>query len=224
MIKVDFHLHTEYSMDSLSPIGELYDRARELGLGKLVITDHNTIAGALRLKEKYPDYVIVGEEIKTNRGEILAYFVKEEIPKYVDALEAFQRLKEQNAFISLAHPYAFKRYGWSEEEMRTFMPYLDAIETGNARNTSFLNRRAVVFAARHGLAGTFGSDAHGVQELGRMGLELPDFNTADELRAAIRQSRPFGRESSLFVRYYSRKAAFMKMIRPTLTPAASPSH
>ena len=219
MIKIDCHLHTEYSMDSLSPIGELYDRARKLGLGKLIVTDHNTIAGAVRLKEKYPDYVIVGEEIKTTQGEILALFVKEEVPKNLEPLEAFQRLKEQNAFISLAHPYAFKRYGWTEEEMRTYLPYLDAIEIGNARNTRFLNRKAVVFAAKQGLMGTAGSDGHSVQELGQMGLELPDFNTADELRAAIRKAKVFGKESSLLVRYYSRKAVFMKKIHPALSPA-----
>ena len=33
-----------------------------------------------------------------------------------------------------------------------------------------------------------------IKELGAMGLELPDFSTADELRAAIRSAAVFGKE------------------------------
>ena len=73
-----------------------------------------------------------------------------------------------------------------------------------------MNRSAAKFAAGHGLCGTAGSDAHGVPELGAMGLELPDFHTADELRESIKSARVFGTESPLWVRVYSRGAVFRK--------------
>ncbi len=211
-IRIDCHLHTEYSPDSISPIEDLIDQARKIGLGKLIITDHNTIAGAVILQKRYPDFVIVGEEIQTTCGEILAYFVKEEIPPYLEPEEAFQRLKAQNALISLSHPYAFSRMGWSEAEMLRYQPYLDAIETANGRNTSKMNQKAADFANALGLAVTAGSDGHAVHELGKMGLELPDFHTADEMRLAIREAIVFGVESSLLVRYYSRKAVLLKKL------------
>jgi len=209
-IRIDCHLHTEYSPDSISPIEDLADQARRIGLDKLIITDHNTIAGAMILKKRYPDFVIVGEEIQTTCGEILAYFVEEEIPPWLEPEEAFQRLTAQNAFISLSHPYAFSRMGWTETEMLRYQPYLDAIEAANGRNTPKLNQKAADFAKAHALAVTAGSDGHAVRELGKMGLELPEFNTVDEMRLAVREATVFGTESSLLVRYYSRKAVLLK--------------
>ena len=104
MIKVDFHVHSIASKDSLSKGEKLLARAKELGLGKLILTDHNTTAGALELQKRYPDFVIVGEEILTTKGEILAVFVKEELPKGIEPPEAIRRLRDQGAFISLSHP------------------------------------------------------------------------------------------------------------------------
>ena len=213
MVRVDFHVHSIASSDSLSLGEDLYKRAKALGLGKLIITDHNTTRTAAELQKAYPDFVIVGEEILTTKGEILAIFVKEELPKGIEPLEAFKRLRDQGAFISLSHPYAYMRHGWTEAEMEEYMPYLDAIETANARNIPEMNRSAVRFAAEHGLCGTAGSDSHGLKELGAMGLVLPDFNTADELRSAVRSAQVFGKESPVWVRAYSRGAVFLKAVK-----------
>lgn len=212
VIKADFHVHSIASKDSLSKGEDLVARAKKLGLGKLILTDHNTISGALELQKAYPDFVIVGEEILTTSSEILAIFVKEELPKGIKPVEAFKRLKDQGAFISLSHPYAATRHGWTEAEMEEYLPYLDAIEIANARNMPEMNQSAVKFAKAHGLCGTAGSDAHGVPELGAMGLQLPDFHNADELRTAIKSAEVFGRESPLWVRYYSRSAVLLKAL------------
>ena len=210
LIRADFHVHSIASWDSLSKGEDLYRRAKETGLGKLIFTDHNSIAEGLKLQKMDPDFVIVGEEILTAKAEILAFFVKEEIPKDIEPLEAFLRLRDQGAFISLSHPYAPMRFHWSEEEMEEYLPYLDAIEIANARCLPGMNQSAAKFAADHGLCGTAGSDAHGVPELGSMGLELPDFHTSDELRESIRSAKVFGTESPLWVRAYSRGAVLRK--------------
>ena len=214
-IKVDFHVHSIASPDSLSKGERLYARAKELGLGKLIITDHNTISCALKLQKQYPDFVIVGEEILTTAGEILALFVKEEIPKVIDPVDAFRMLKDQGAFISLSHPYAMSRHGWTPEQMEEYLPFIDAIETFNARNAPRTNRLADSFAKSHGLYGTVGSDGHGISELGAMGLELPDFNSADELRTAIGEATAFGKESPFWVHAYSRFAVICKAFGKT---------
>lgn len=216
LIKVDFHVHSIASWDSLSKGEDLYQQAKKIGLGKLIFTDHNSIAEGMRLQKMYPEFVIVGEEILTSKAEILAIFVKEEIPKDIEPLEAFKRLRDQGAFISLSHPYAPMRFRWAEEEMEAYMPYLDAIEISNARCIQGMNRSAMKFAADHGLCGTAGSDAHGVPELGAMGLELPDFHTADELRRSIKSARVFGKESPLWVRVYSSGAVMRKALDPKL--------
>ena len=212
MITADFHVHGIASKDSLSKGEELLTRAKQLGLGKLILTDHNTISGAVELQQSYPEFVIVGEEILTTKGEILAIFVEKEIPKGLEPLEAFKRLKDQNAFISLSHPYAPMRHGWTEAEMEEYLPYLDAIEIANARNLPDMNYSAAKFAKNHGLCGTAGSDAHGVSELGAMCLRLPDFLNSDELRVSIHSAEVVGKESSPWVRYYSRRAVLLKAL------------
>lgn len=212
MINVDFHVHSIGSPDSVSKPEDLVSRAKRIGLGKLVVTDHNNTAAAAEIQKQYPDFVIVGEEILTTSGEILALFVKEQLPKGIEPEEAFRRLRDQGAFISLSHPYARRRHGWSEEEMKRWLPYLDAIEISNGRNRRWMNEAAMAFAAAHGLGGTAGSDAHGLPELGTMGLSLPEFNTADELRAVIKQGAVFGHEHSDIVRIYSRGSVFLKWL------------
>ena len=48
--KVDFHVHTCYSKDSLTSLEAVMGACRKRGLDKVAITDHNTIAGALALR------------------------------------------------------------------------------------------------------------------------------------------------------------------------------
>ena len=80
MLKVEFHCHTLYSNDSLTTPQQLVDAARKKGLDRVVVTDHNTIAGGIEAQMIDPERIIVGEEIMTTRGELLAAFVREEIP------------------------------------------------------------------------------------------------------------------------------------------------
>ena len=65
MLRVDFHCHTRYSKDSLTTPEKLLEACKRKGLDRVVITDHNTIAGALHAQKLDPQRVIVGEEIMT---------------------------------------------------------------------------------------------------------------------------------------------------------------
>jgi predicted metal-dependent phosphoesterase TrpH len=187
---VDFHTHTIYSPDSLTTPEKLVDTARHKGLNRVVVTDHNTIAGALRCKELDPEHIIVGEEIMTTQGELLAAFVSEEVPAGLTPMETIQGLRQQNAFISVSHPFDALRQGrWELEALLAILPYVDAIETFNSRcMLAKFNRQAQSFAAEHNLSGTHGSDAHAAFELGRGSLLLPPFADTDSLKMALRES------------------------------------
>jgi predicted metal-dependent phosphoesterase TrpH len=78
-LRVEFHCHTIASKDSLTRPADLIDTCRRKGIDRVVVTDHNTIAGARAAQAIDPELVIIGEEIATTSGEILAAFVKEEI-------------------------------------------------------------------------------------------------------------------------------------------------
>ena len=57
-MRVDFHCHTHFSPDSIADVGRVLKVAHAHGLGKLVITDHNSIRGALEASRKEPDFVV----------------------------------------------------------------------------------------------------------------------------------------------------------------------
>ena len=80
MLKMEFHCHTIASKDSLLHPADLVSAARDRGIDRVVVTDHNSIAGAVAAKALDPELVIVGEEIMTSQGEILAAYVTGEIP------------------------------------------------------------------------------------------------------------------------------------------------
>lgn len=213
-LRVEFHCHTIFSKDSLTRPARLVEAARKKGLERVVVTDHNTIAGALRAHQIDPEHMIVGEEIMTTRGEILAAFVVEEIPARLTPQETIRRLREQGAFISVSHPFDSLRNGrWALPDLLEIAPLVDAIETFNARCVSpDDNRRAQEFARQHGLAGTVGSDAHALLELGRASLTLEYFNDADGLRRVIGRGQAQTRLSSPLIHLTSRFARIVKSL------------
>ncbi|MBI3739924.1 MAG: PHP domain-containing protein, partial [Chloroflexi bacterium] len=177
MLRVEFHCHTIFSKDSLTPPQKLVDVSRRKGIDRVIVTDHNTIAGARAAQSLDPERVIVGEEIMTTRGEILAAFLTEEIPALLTPQETIRRLRAQNAFISVSHPFdAWRSGGWKEEDLLEIIPLVDAIEVYNSRcMLPSFNRRAAEFARKHHLAGTVGSDAHAAFELGQSLVLLDPF-------------------------------------------------
>ncbi len=221
MLRVEFHCHTNYSKDSLTPPRKLVEICRRKGIDRVVVTDHNTIRGARAAQSLDPERVIVGEEIMTTLGEILAAFVTDEIPPNLSPREAIQRLRDQGAFISVSHPFDKWRQGsWSEPDLLEITPLVDAIEIFNSRcmRPSF-NRRALAFALQHDLAGTVGSDAHAAFELGRSILLLEPFEDADELRKILRRAVPETHWSAPWVHLTSRYATFRKQINLRLDTA-----
>ncbi len=213
LLKVDFHCHSVYSPDSLSSLRDLEKWGRRSGLDRLVISDHNNIRGALEAYRLNPDFFIVGEEIKTTRGELLAVYVKEEVPKKLTPQETIRRLKEQGAFISVSHPFDDFR-GWDRRELEELAGEIDAVEVFNSRCfTREMNEKAARFAQEHGLGGTVGSDAHTLPEVGASFLELPEFHDADSLRAVIKAGTAHTSLSSPAVRMGSRLAVAVKAFK-----------
>jgi len=217
-IRVEFHCHTIASKDSLTSPRSLVDACRRKGIDRVVVTDHNTIAGARAAQALDPERVIVGEEIMTTRGEILAAFVGEEIPAGLTPQETIRRLKDQGAFISVSHPFdTMRKGGWKEPDLLEILPEVDAIEVYNSRCMfPRFNREARQFAEKHNLAGTVGSDAHVTFELGRSLLLLEPFEGPDELRRVIRKGIEKVKWSLPWVHLTSRYSSVYKKVTTAL--------
>ncbi len=214
LLKVEFHCHTLYSKDCLTPVDRLLATARQRGIDRLVITDHNRIDGALEAQQLDPELVIVGEELLTSRGELLVAFVQEALPRGIDPFEAIRELRAQGAFISVSHPFDLRRHGWRLPDLQAIAPLVDAVEVFNARcQIGDLNRQAANFAAKYHLGGTAGSDAHTLGEVGRATFTVPAFQSGSELRAVMPQARIEGRLSSPFIHLTSTYARIVKQSR-----------
>lgn len=211
LVKAEFHCHSVYSSDSLASLESLIREAQKKGIQRLAITDHSSMKGALLAKKMDPELIIVGEEVKTTSGEILAYFLTERLPKGLQPEEALRRLKDQGAFISLAHPFDSNREHWSEEEIERFLPYLDGIEVFNSRCVDGqANTRALECARKYGIPQMVGSDAHVPWEMGHSTLTLPEFHDAESLRRAVKSARQETKLSSPLVHLTSRYAHIKK--------------
>jgi predicted metal-dependent phosphoesterase TrpH len=190
LLRVDLHSHTRYSPDAYTSPAELVERAAEVGLDRVAVTDHGEIEGALEARALDPGRVIVGEEIRCRCGtEFIGLYLKERIPPGLEAREVAERVFDQGGVLYAPHPYAYARRALSRAA--TALELAEAVEVFNAR--AFLplwNRRAGRTGRRLGLPLCAGSDAHFPRELGRAYCVMPEFGSAVEFREAARASRP----------------------------------
>ncbi len=214
-LSLEFHSHTSASKDCLLPPAALVAAARRKGIVRVVVTDHNSIAGALEAQRLDPERIIVGEEIMTTRGEILAAYVTEEIPAGLSPQETIRRLREQGAFISVSHPFdRLRKGGWALEDLLEIVPLVDAIETFNSRcMLRRFNDEAAEFARRNGIPRTVGSDAHAAFELGRSLMMVEPFEGPGELRAVVPRGLPRVKWSPPWFHLASRYASIRKRIK-----------
>lgn len=221
MWKVDLHSHTLYSKDCLTPTLAQIERARAVGLQKIAITEHNRLDGALAAKKLAPDLVIVGEEIMTTHGEIIAYFVTEEVPRGLSPQETIKRLRDQGAVISIPHPLDMVRGSAMRlTNVLTIIEEVDALEILNARCVRPQdNRAAAELAQKHGKLTTAGSDAHTLFEIGKAYVEMPPFEDhAASFLAALKEARPSGQVSPFWPHFASTYAKWRKRLRPLPLP------
>ena len=214
MLNVELHSHTQWSKDCVISFETMLRMCDKRGVDRIAITDHNTAAGALEMYRRAPDRVIVGEEIMTDRGELLAYFVQESIPPGLTPDETIQILRAQGAVISVSHPFDRLRKGaWLEPDLLDIIDKVDAIEIFNAR-CMFAedNVKALAFATKHQLVGTVGSDAHSRVEYGRALMQLEPFNDAPSFLTALHKAQHTDRYSSWLVHLNSKTAKWSKKL------------
>jgi len=213
-MRVDLHCHTRYSRDSLTTYDELLRAMDRRGLGKVAITDHNVIAGALEFFARAPDRFLVGEEINTTQGELIALFIEEWIPPGLSPQETIARIHAQGGLAGAPHPLARLRgEALGRETWEAIHEQLDFLEVFNAR-ISFAreNRLARELAVRWGLPGSAGSDAHAPSEVGRAYVEIPPFDDPASFLDSLAQGQIGGRLSGPWVHFFSTYAKWHKRL------------
>lgn len=213
IISVDFHCHTSASKDSSTTPERLIQSARKKGIDRIVITDHNSIVGARKAHSLAPDFVIIGEEIKTTRGEILAAYVEEEIPGGLEPQETIRLLRDQGAFISISHPFDWRTGAWRLPNLLEIIHEVDAVEVFNSRcMKKDANKLAMELAKQYNLPGTAGSDAHVAFEIGNGYVDLNEFSNAEELKRSIKFGSIKGKMVGYWIHVISRFTRINKHI------------
>ncbi len=212
MFKADLHLHSLYSADCTSPLEQIASRCLQVGINCLAVTDHGTIAGALKLKEIAPFTVIIAEEVSTTAGDIIGYFLTDGIPSGISAEEAVVRIREQGGIVCIPHPFThFRSSAMTSERVNILLPYIEVIEIFNSRSTFLGNsEEAKAFAQKHGLLTSAGSDAHTINEIGNAYVEMPEFNDPDSFRQALSQGNIMGHWANPLVHFNSTGARIKK--------------
>jgi predicted metal-dependent phosphoesterase TrpH len=213
-MRIDLHCHTRYSGDSLTSFDALLRWMDRRGLDMVAITDHNTICGAQDFCSRAPDRLLIGEEIKTTEGELLALFVEEAVPPGLSLLDTIALVHDQGGLVGASHPLdRFRDEAMGRQRFEAVHEHLDFAEVLNARVTVRSdNRLARELAVRWGLSASAGSDAHAVFEVGRAYVEMPRFQSREDFVDCLAQANIGGRLSSPLVHFVSTYAKWRKRL------------
>lgn len=204
--KINFHIHTKYSFDSFLEPKFIVDYLYQNGYEIAIITDHNTIKGAMEAKyyaeEKYKNKftVIIGEEIKTDIGDVIGFPLIKEIEPG-NYKQVIRQIKEQNALLCLPHPY--KSHDLFLLHQDDFIEEFDIIEIFNSRLSDNLNEQAVRLAEKYNKIKIVGNDAHVKADL--LNCMIFYNNSLERPEVKIKQTSIRSIRKSQIINFYKRK-------------------
>lgn len=167
-------------------------------LDVVAITDHDEIRGShhareLAAKRGYRFEVVIGTEVTTLDGHLLALFVDGPVPSHQTLERTVDAVHRQGGLCIVPHPMSWLTQSVSKCTLERVIAashpavYLDGIETVNATIVGRIsNKRARKFNRKHSLAETGGSDAHFLKAVGSAVTLFPG-RTASDLRTGLLQ-------------------------------------
>jgi hypothetical protein len=224
---IDLHCHTRASFDCLSAPREVVRAATARGLTHLAITDHETIDGALEARDLAREHapgltVLVGEEIRTREGDLIALFLERAVPRGLSVAETIAAVREQGGLVGIPHPFDTYRGSLLGDLAAAGLDVeVDWVEVHNARvMVGDGNARAAAWAREHRLPGVAVSDAHSVLEVGVAYTALDrDPSTPAGLLAALPTAEIVPGRASYYVRLVTPMAKVANRLRGRRRPA-----
>jgi len=201
--KADLHIHSEHSHDAYDSVEKILERAKEVGLDVVAITDHNIISGSKRAEKIAADFgvkAIMGEEIDTKSGDMLGVFLQEFISPDKSALDTIREIHKQGGLAIIPHPFNWVVGGLNEKAVFEVFLEADGIEVFNGAWFGNIGRKRAqeLNIKKFNLSPTGSSDAHLSRQVGRAFSVFPG-KTSGDLFLAIKkkETRPAGRSWTL---------------------------
>lgn len=178
-----FHIHSRHSFDSMLKPRTILARARAMHADLLIVTDHESKRGSddvAKLAKGNPRFVLQAGEYKTDKGDLIGLFLREEINSR-DSDEVVREIHGQGGLVVLPHP--FKAHKLDDK----LLSQVDLIEVNNSRCSESQNNSAATLAENLGKPVMGGCDAHCAAEIGAVVTEFACDLPADEsgLRTAL---------------------------------------
>jgi predicted metal-dependent phosphoesterase TrpH len=195
--RADMHIHSLYS-DGTASVAQILEHVEHrTDLDVIAITDHERIDGALRAAELHAagDYgfdLVIGEEVTTRRGHVLALYVTERIPALRPLADTLHAIHAAGGLAIAAHPLAPLPLSVGTRSLRRVRDhaheavYFDALELFNPSYAGRTRQgaRLDLNAAELGLPGVGNSDGHVLEGIGT-GFTTFAGHTAADYRASL---------------------------------------
>jgi predicted metal-dependent phosphoesterase TrpH len=203
MLKLDLHLHSEYSGDGMGSPEEIIKILKKKGLDGMAITDHNNIEGSLKAIKIAPKNFIVipGIEISTSNGHIIALNVRETIQRELSVEETVDKILDLGGIPIVPHLYR-NMSGINKDNLMKSRSKVSVIEVFNSCSVPQSNLKTAKLAKELKLGGTGGSDSHNPKYVGwgYTTIDTTDFNV-DSIISDINKKKTWGEGETLPLSY-----------------------
>jgi predicted metal-dependent phosphoesterase TrpH len=195
MIKVELHVHTNSSKDSLLGKFTLLAMCKLRGISCLAITDHDKLENAILYSPfflKHGINIIPGEEIMTQKGEIIGLFLKQCIPPGLTPEETVKEIRAQGGLVYIPHPYDKTRFRsvLDPESIDCIKSSIHIMECHNGRNSDcYCTKVQNAMCEKWGFLKAVGSDAHTFLEMGRNYLLMSSFSSPEEFLECLKEAK-----------------------------------
>ena len=213
MIKLDLHVHSQYSDDAVGSPREIIKSLKKKGLQGMALTDHNTVSGGIKaLKIAPKDFIVIpGVEISTADGHILALNVKKNISRNLSTEETVDIIIDEGGMPIIPHLFR-SMSGIKTTKLKTVLENIHAIEVFNSCSQPKTNLKTAKVAKEFNLGGTGGSDAHNplYAGYGYTLVDTTDFNP-DTVLSEINKKKTWGEGMVLPLEY--RRGRMLKSVK-----------
>lgn len=192
MLKMDSHIHSEYSSDSHAKIDDILNIAKKENIDIIAISDHNTVDGTSEVvkKTKNTDILAIPSiEISSTQGHIIGFGCEEMIPRDLTPQDTIDRIHDLGGLAIIPHPYCFYRHGLlCKSDYKDLK--IDAIEIKNARFiVGYCNNKAKKLSKKENIPALGASDAHYYKFVGDCYSLIDCEKDIDSVLKAIRKNK-----------------------------------
>ncbi|MEW6232472.1 MAG: PHP-associated domain-containing protein [Chloroflexota bacterium] len=214
--KADLHIHSRANDGLATPREVLEYVEHHTDLDVIAITDHDEIQGAfqareLAMKRNYRVQVMVGMEISTLNGHLLALDIHEPIRLLQSLEKTVAAVHRQGGLCIVPHPLSWLTPSVGQRAINRVMRkpsdeiYLDGIEILNPSYAGRVAYKKVIHLneTHWHLAACGGSDSHGLATVGSAHTLFPGHTIADLRQAILERTTQAGGSFWNFSDHYS---------------------